>query len=643
MNDPRRIAVILSDALLAAVAYILFSSVSGLLSDALIIQKSLKLKVLGPDLHKLAHLGYLFWWFNHYDKFTIGALVLWAILVALMTWYIYSATHDSRKQYRHRSEYAAYGTARWQENGEVNKHYLQDPQGLLLGAYHHKNKDEVIPFALPTPDDLVAGHNKKQLYAVHPFSSRLNQQYIIFAPPGFGKTSTLGIPNVLYAASLGINQVITDPKGELYFHTSETLRKLGYEIIALDHLDFKYGNRFNPLDYITEPEQYMELADMYISANKKGGQSSVDPFWDDNARGLLAALIGLVKEGFDGSLPDVQRLTNHVTDPNLVLSLFQRFNVGGTALRLMKDFLAVIDSEKTAISIVTHLKTHLQLYTSPRVIAHADSTDFDLRDLTRKKVAIYLRVADNKGTYGPVTSLFWSTLFDLLYDEARKHGGALQIPVLLLQDEMANIGTIPDLTQKLTTMRSRNIFSMMIWHDYPQLERKYGQSEAATIVGACATKILIAAGNIETANKFSEMIGDTTIETQSRRENPMLRQNNSNLTSSFTGRRLMQSSELTSMDLPWTLVLQTSRPPVLLNKVLYDTKKPTLDTSPFEELSNYAPQTSATSFIDQLFEEEEEEAKQTLETSEPQEQTTSAKTRKRNTTAFMHDGLSKED
>lgn len=43
---------------------------------------------------------------------------------------------------------------------------------------------------------------------------------------------------------------ISDVKGELYLYTAEKLKQLGYDVIAIDYINFLKSNRYNYLDII---------------------------------------------------------------------------------------------------------------------------------------------------------------------------------------------------------------------------------------------------------------------------------------------------------------------------------------------------------------------------------------------------------
>ncbi|EQD77033.1 TRAG protein, partial [mine drainage metagenome] len=54
--------------------------------------------------------------------------------------------------------------------------------------------------------------------------------------------------------------------------------------------------------------------------------------------------------------------------------------------------------------------------------------------------------------------------------------------MLFLFDEMANICPLPDFDQLISTCRGLNIRIMTIWQDLSQIEERYGENKAGTIL-----------------------------------------------------------------------------------------------------------------------------------------------------------------
>lgn len=60
-----------------------------------------------------------------------------------------------------------------------------------------------------------------------------------------GKTRHLVLESIGATALAEESMVITDPKSELYLYTHEFLERQGYEVIAIDFVNPKLGNRYN--------------------------------------------------------------------------------------------------------------------------------------------------------------------------------------------------------------------------------------------------------------------------------------------------------------------------------------------------------------------------------------------------------------
>ncbi|QSO50109.1 VirD4-like conjugal transfer protein, CD1115 family [Alicyclobacillus mengziensis] len=480
-----------------------------------------------------------------------------------------------------RHKYAAYGTSHWQSPKETKAFYHQDNNGFILGDL----KKETYK---PLPREAFA-NPKVDSYSVHPFSSDLNQQYLVLGPPGSSKTTGFILPNIFHIASQGMSMVITDPKGELYQLTANELRAKGYRIVVLDYLWFKYGARQNLPSYIRSEEQLAEVANMYLNATRNEGDKA--DFWESKAQELFTALLGFVKQtkGAKGTFTDVYRLIPYLTDADSTMALFRGNNITGAPMELLRSVLGSAASANTMAGIIGTLSARLQLFSLSNVQAQTGATDYDLSQMTDEKTAVFVWISDSQRTYAPIISAYWTVLFNVLYEKARvSPGGKLAIPVVALIDEMANIGKIADFDIKMTTMRSRRIYPFLIWHSLPQLNLKYGEDYAKTIIASCDTKVLLACGDMTTAEFFSNYLGDTTIETQTRRGARSTAGELQNLSQQYAGRKLLQPNELITLNRKYSVVMQSGRPPVLLNKVQYQYwKDPVCEPATIDDLPSY--------------------------------------------------------
>lgn len=544
------------------VIFILSTTFFGALNDFLTHMKHIKASYFYVIMGRAEHLVYVWWSVVKPNQFTNMALFITLIFLVYDVWRTWLATTDHRRKYKQRHGYASHGTSHWQEKYETKSLYHQDNKGFLLGDY-----DKQIYKPLP---DAAFENPRLGSYTVHPFKSELNQQYLVMGPPGSKKTTGFILPNIFHLAQQNISMVITDPKGENYRLTADYLRERDYNVVVLDYIDFMYGQRQNYIQYIFEEKQYAEVAHMYLNATRNEGDKK--DFWEGKAQELLTALIGFVHQayGAEGTFTQIFELLPYfISDPSFVVRLFDEFNVKGAPRLLLNGVLAQSGSENLMANIIGTLTEKLNLFTLSNVQAHTSHTDYDLSRVTKEKTAVFVLISVEDTTYSPLVSVFWSCMFNIFYKVARENGGHVPVHVAPLIDEMANIGKIAGFDTKLTTMRSLGVFPMMIWHSYPQLKLKYGQDYADVFLSSCDTHILLACNDLQTAELFSKNLGDTTIETQSKRGARTVLAEQNNTTNQFTGRRLLQPSEIRALDRRFSIVIQSGRPPVLLNKLQY--------------------------------------------------------------------------
>lgn len=127
-------------------------------------------------------------------------------------------------------------------------------------------------------------------------ATRRNLNTTVLGGSGSGKTATHVIPNILKAS---MDYACTDPKGELYGITHETLRRQGYEVRRLDLVDLTCETKFNPMQYIdpTKPDVSIMRLVTNIMGNTSGTvqkEHRTDDFWTKSERSLLTALIAFV-------------------------------------------------------------------------------------------------------------------------------------------------------------------------------------------------------------------------------------------------------------------------------------------------------------------------------------------------------------
>lgn len=89
-------------------------------------------------------------------------------------------------------------------------------------------------------------------------------------------------------------------------------------------------------------------------------------------------------------------------------------------------------------------------------------------------------------------------------------GLRLPFHVRLMMDEFANIGEIPDFTQKLSTMRKYEISCTIILQSLSQIKKMY-EKDWGTILGNCDSLLFLGCPEYETQEYISKRLGKATV------------------------------------------------------------------------------------------------------------------------------------
>lgn len=95
-----------------------------------------------------------------------------------------------------------------------------------------------------------------------------------------------------------------------------------------------------------------------------------------------------------------------------------------------------------------------------------------------------------------------------------------------------------------------------------QLEEKYGKEGAQNIVDNCAI-IYLKSGNVDSANKISEMLGTYTAQSYSESSNSNIKNDRTSSSMSLISRKLLTSDEVLKFESPYVLVIISGKSPAI--------------------------------------------------------------------------------
>ena len=437
----------------------------------------------------------------------------------------------------------------------------------------------------------------------------LNNNILVIGGSGSGKTYRFVKPQLMQMSS---SFIITDPKGELYRDTSGFLKRNGYDVKVLNLLneeEMLKSSHFNPFRYIQNEVDILKLITNLIANTTPKGSTSNDPFWEKAEGMLLQALFYYVwLEGVPENIweckkengeDDVKEILRRIHDPEItkihnvraVMELLKFAEVredprtgaklDSTLDLIMKDLekespnhKAILNYNKsmrgaadTVRSIIISANARLAPVETEAVLSILDDDEIDIPLIGTRKTAIYCVIPDNDTTYNFLVGILYKMMFQRLYYEADfVHGGPLPVHVTFLLDEFDNVALPEDFLSLLSTMRSRNISSVIIIQDLSQIKTRYKDGEHEKIMANCDTMIYLGGNGPGTQKELSELMGKATIDKRTNGET-LGKQGNSTRNYDVLGRELMFPDELRKIEGNKCILFIRGFDPVLDNKI----------------------------------------------------------------------------
>ena len=455
-----------------------------------------------------------------------------------------------------------HGSAGWSENGEQYK-VLNKKEGFILAEKHY------LP-VIPKPPEAKNGN------------------ILIIGGSGSGKSASFAIPNAMQM--LG-SYIFTDPKGELYDRTAGMFKKNGYEVHVINLADPKYSDGYNPLSHIRGTTDVDIITKIISKKDDKGSSKGGDPFWDQTSEALLKAMIyyillnrpkeehslasclALVRLGGENEGEDLRDLFMNLPFDNPARRAFETIRLG---------------SEKTFSNILVSLAAKLEAFDSEEIAALTSTNTIEFAELASKKSVLYFITPESHSTYDFLMNIFFSQLFQRVYEFGDQNGGALPIPMFLILDEFANIGRIPNFERVLSTCRSKALHISIILQSLDQLEEIYDEKVTQNIKANCSTHLFLGSNAQKTLEEFSKQLGEKTIS----RDNISRSTDKKNETSGHSysdqimARALMTPDELRRMSTQECIILIQGMRPIKAKKYWYFKMHPRYKEAKESEISH---------------------------------------------------------
>jgi type IV secretion system protein VirD4 len=344
------------------------------------------------------------------------------------------------------------------------------------------------------------------------------QGVALAAPPRAGKGTGVVVPNALnWPGSL----VCVDIKRENWTITAGFRARSGSACYLFDPFaEDRRTARWNPFSYVSA-DPLRRLNDLQrIAEMLYPDPPNVDPFWTASARSLF---LGIALYLFE--TPSLRRTVGEVLRQGMASDdegfgqhwkrLIEGRNSGSRPLspECVRALYDVIDlAPVTASSIRKTFTSRLDLWLNPILDAATAESDFDLRELRKSPMSIYVGVnPDDLHRLRPVLNLFFQQAIGLQTRELPERNPALKHQVMMLLDEFTALGRIPIIAEAISYLPGYNVRVVLVIQTPAQLREVYGIHNAETMLKSLAARIVFAPKDFSDAREISDELGTTTV------------------------------------------------------------------------------------------------------------------------------------
>lgn len=347
--------------------------------------------------------------------------------------------------------------------------YFGKDKRSLHGEARFANKKEIEKMGLLQDKGLVVG----KLESGELLKWKSSEFLALGAPTRSGKGVGIVIPNLMEWEE---SCVVLDIKQECFDFSSKYRRDiLGQEVYLFNPFDFR-THRYNPLTYIdlmNETTRDNDLLD-FVNLLYPADGDSTTVFFNQLAQNLFIGLAYLYRDlaltekgqeflnenelflewsmcgllnlsaGFSLSIPNEEEEEEDTKISGLdeTFEYLEHLELVSKGTKEKLESYFSIDSQNTKSGVMSSFNAPLMIYRNQPITTATATSDFDLRDLRKKKMTIFIGITPDKLAIArPILNIFFSQLLSVNTKELPQKNPELKYTCLLLLDEFTSIGT----------------------------------------------------------------------------------------------------------------------------------------------------------------------------------------------------------
>ena len=419
---------------------------------------------------------------------------------------------------------------------------------------------------------------------------------LILAPPGTGKS--VWAINCLFQTNQSF--IVLDIKGELFDTTSEYRKHYLNNEIYIFNPYRENSLKFNPLakseienlswdekanlikfiaeilyvgkdenDYfLTEGKTLFVGIGLYLIY--KNGYTSIPKIRSFLLQDWEKAIRDGIKEEENLNDEEADKAIKEIENDLHILTFIKRVIIKDDGChRQIKETFNSLNSKgvNELGGIMGSCKNSLNAFDNDSVIANMDDNDLDITELRRKKISIYIVIAENEiKSLAPIIKLYMEYVATILM--SGKVNKKKDNKVIIVFDEFPRFGKLEAIVKAPALGRAYFLMVILIAQDYAQIKEVYSETAIDIINSTTAYKIIFAQGNDKTARMVSEMIGNTSYYKQTISENA---KGEISKSKSLEDKPLISQQDISNLDKDKMLILvfRFYKNPIMAKPVLW--------------------------------------------------------------------------
>ena len=371
-------------------------------------------------------------------------------------------------------------------------------------------------------DSLILGDGPKGTYSMDPEVSQVNNNVLVIAGTGGGKTKSVVEANLLHAFHQSMVVLLT--KRRLLDQYGPLLKSRGYDVKVLDLVHPAQSDvGYDPMLHLRDDTDIIGLAKALVSAS--GCTSAKEPYWENSAADLFAAFIKLARLLYwDWARMDrVLKLIRKIDYPPALdeddcasMSKLRTLNPVDQFVALRKKdpqmFMSWLQYSNNASNTKACIQSMLfsavnGVLTEGIQQIMAMPKQLEFTDLVNRRTVLFVLTSPVNPALHPFANLMLGTLFKELFEYAESlPGGRVPVPLTAICDDFATGGQIPKFQQHISIFREKGISVMMLVQSLSQLESMYGPAASVTIQDNTDNIVYMGGNNLDTAEQMARRI-----------------------------------------------------------------------------------------------------------------------------------------